>query len=164
MAMLKLAAVGGLRLTIPSGSVRTVEGLQPGRFQDAPEAGAAIRYLIGNQLRTRVVMESRDELLGMPQADRAAREVWLSVEMANGQCFDFQARDVSALEDLDPELPASKGCNLLVDLLIEGIPVTDLYANGDGDEIRAAVWPDVDPADLTAPTRKAGRKTAQPTH
>ena len=162
--MLKLTAVGGLQLTIPSGSVRTIEGLEPGRFQDAPEAGAAIRYLIGNQLRTRVVMESRDELRGMLEGDRAAPQVWLSVEMANQQGFDFQLRDVSALEDLDPELPASKGCNLLVDLLIEGIPVTDLYANGDGGEIRAAVWPDVDPADLTTPGKTARRKAAAPAH
>ena len=158
--MLRLTAVGGLHLTIPSGSVRTIEGLEPGRFQDAPEAGAAVRYLIGNQLRTRIVMESRDELRGMLEGDRAARAVWLSVEMANQQGFDFQPGDVSALEDLDPELPASKGCNLLVDLLIEGIPVTDLYAIGEGEEIRAAVWPDVDPADLTTPGKTVRRKAA----
>jgi hypothetical protein len=146
MADLRLTLASGLALTIPARTVRT---LQSGI--------AVIRYRIGSDLRTRVLQTPYDDVVKMLNADKSARKDLFEVETDAGQRFSFFPSDADAIEDLDPEAPASRGCSALIDLKIDGddaFVLCGLYAKADPAEIREAREP-AQPSDVVAATPRA---------
>jgi hypothetical protein len=154
MADLRLTLASGLALTIPARTVRT---LQSGIAGADTSGGAVIRYRIGSDLRTRVLQTPYDDVVKMLNADKSARKDLFEVETDAGQRFSFFPSDADAIEDLDPEAPASRGCSALIDLKIDGddaFVLCGLYAKADPAEIRAAREP-AQPSDVVAATPRA---------
>ena len=160
MSNIKLTVVPGAHsLSIPARTIRTIESAAPGAYFDAPAAQSIVRFVVGNQVRTRVVAEDCDVLQGMLKADKVARQDFVTVDLPNGQRFAFLPTDLFAVESLDPEAPSSNGCTALIDLEIEGVAFPDLYAKADAAELEALMEPPA-PGDVVAQPKPRRGKTA----
>jgi hypothetical protein len=134
----------GLALTIPARTVRLREEYVPGQVLDCEDALMKITFRIGNQMRTRVLSNTYEEVAKMLAEDKSCRKDWFETHLQGGQAYAFFPSDVVAVEDLDPEVVENSACLAMVDLTLDGdeaFTLVGIKVKADPAEIREAQNP-----------------------
>jgi hypothetical protein len=116
MPMLELKLADGGELDIPSEAIIMFEGMVKGDNPNFPEAVSFVRYVIGQDLKTALLLNSYRELVLMIRMQVKATQRWLFLTLENGEGLAVGADHIVSRMTIKDEKKPDVNCEIIVNI------------------------------------------------